>query len=315
MALEDLTRDLDRKVRDQTEQLRARNRELSDAYDELKNAQAQLIQSEKMASLGQLVAGVAHELNNPASFVHGALANIEDYAQRFTAMIEAYERVPIADPEARRRIDEMRRQTRLDYLMRETPDLLRIAAEGTLRIKQIVDDLRVFARADHGDRAPVDLRRGIDGTIRLLGNRIHAANISMTTDLQPGISLYASAGQLNQVWMNLLGNAIDAVEGRPDPAIHVFARVLPATDPDAGGGDGHPGFAELRISDNGVGIDPEAQKRVFEPFFTTKPSGKGTGLGLSIVYGAIKSHAGAIDLTSEPGRGTTITVRLPLARR
>ncbi len=316
-ALGDLTRDLDQKVRRQTEQLQQRNQELTSAYDELKDAQAQLIQSEKMASLGQLVAGVAHELNNPASFVHGSLANLEEYVKRFTIMLEAYEQAPIADPAARQAIDEARRRTRLDYLLRETPDLLRISTEGTQRIKQIVDDLRTFARADQGHRTLTDLSRGLNSTVGLLSNRIQAMGVALKQDYQPNITLEANAGQLNQVWMNLLSNALDAVEGRPNPEICITARSVFPDFENAerrSSEEIEAGFVDVEVRDNGCGISADVESRIFEPFFTTKPSGKGTGLGLSIAYGAVKSHAGTINVDSF-GSGTVVTVRLPASRK
>jgi signal transduction histidine kinase len=308
-ALADLTRNLDAKVREQTAALHSANDALSRAYDELKSAQAQLVQSEKMASLGQLVAGVAHELNNPASFVHGGLANLEEYFRASAEILRVYERLPITDPAVQQRLAAARRESHLDYLEREVPELLRICAEGSERIKRIVDDLRVFVRADRGDHAPTDIVAGIESTIRLLGDRLQRRQIAVVKQYGVLPLLNAHAGQLNQVWMNVLSNSIDAVESQAEPEIHVATRMCTADDGEKGR------WVEVRIRDNGPGIAAQVRDRIFEPFFTTKPIGRGTGLGLSIVYGAVKSHAGTVTVDSEPGQGTTVTVRLPLVER
>jgi len=298
-ALSGLTQTLDAEVRRQTSALRASNTELARAMDELKQAQAQLVQSEKMASLGQLVAGVAHELNNPASFVHGGLANLSEYLHRFMELLRVYEAVPIADRDAAAAVDAARQRARLEYLLRETPELLRICGEGSERIKQIVDDLRVFARADQGERAATDLAADLDGTLRLLGARLTAGGVAVVRRYAGPLVVEAHAGQLNQVWMNLLGNALDALEGTTHPTLTVaLARA-------------EDGGATVTTADTGTGIPADTLPRLFEPFFTTKAIGRGTGLGLSIAYGAVKAHGGTIAVDSAPGRGTTVTVHLP----
>jgi signal transduction histidine kinase len=299
-ALEDLNRTLDAQVSEQTKALRTSNDELRDAYGQLKDAQAQLLQSEKLASLGRLVAGVAHELNNPASFVHGGLANLSRYLERLMKMVEAFEKARPTDREATAELNRVREETGLDYVLRETPTLLRICSEGSERIKKIVDDLRVFARADRGDRLPTDVVDGIQSTLRLLGNRIERQGVEVITAFEELPAIDGNAGLLNQVWMNLLGNALDALEGTVDPALRITARS-----------DGESKSIEVVVSDNGPGIAPEHLSHLFEPFFTTKPVGSGTGLGLSIVYGAIKSHGGSIEVESKPDNGTSFAVRLP----
>lgn len=303
-ALDDLNRDLDAKVRQQTEELRASNEQLVRAYEELKSAQAQLVQSEKMASLGQLVAGVAHELNNPASFVAGGLANLAEYLSRFLQLIEAYERAPIAEATTAAEIAHLRQRLRFDYLLRETPELLRVCAEGSERINRIVDDLRLFARADGGMREPTTLQEGIESSLRLLGARLNRPQLRLRREYTEVPQVHADAGQLNRVWTNLISNALDAVETCERGEIAIAIR--PAHD-DRGGA------VEVEIRDNGPGIDPAHLGKIFEPFFSTKPIGKGTGLGLSIAYGAVKSHGGSIRVDSAPGRGTAVIVTLPVS--
>ncbi len=307
-ALEDLSRNLDAKVSQQTEALRSSNRELRAAYDQLKRAQSQLLQSEKLASLGRLVAGVAHELNNPASFVHGGIENLTRYVQRLTRMIEAYEAAPSSDPSAAAELAAVREEVGLDYLLRETPNLLRICSEGSERIKKIVEDLRIFARSDRGDRAPTQVAEGIESTLRLLGNRIAAEHVQVITNFEEVPAVQADSPQLNQVWMNLIDNALDAMKSSGDPTLEVTVRRRP---------DGSPVSAEsieVTFADNGDGIAPSHLAEIFEPFFTTKPVGAGTGLGLAIAYGAVRSHGGTIKVDTKLGRGTAFTVHLPTNR-
>lgn len=300
-----LTRELDARVRQRTDELHASNDRLSAAYGELQRTQAKLVHSEKMSSLGQLVAGVAHELNNPASFVYGSLTNLTEYVEAFVEVVRAYESVPIGDAALQQRLAEIRSRHRLDYLVVEAPELLRICAEGSERIKNIVADLRAFARPGGADRVPVDVCAGIESTLRLLQHRMSAGGITVTRDYRATPRVEAAAGELNQVWMNLLGNAADALDGVDHPAIRITVR------PVALGVDERRGV-EVAIADNGRGIDARHLPRLFEPFFTTKAVGAGTGLGLSIAYGAVKDHGGEITVTSVPGAGATFTVRLPV---
>lgn len=302
--LEELTRTLDAQVRERTAALRDSNAELRAAYEALQAAQAQLVQSEKMASLGQLVAGAAHELNNPVSFVHGGIETIADYFARLLEFLRACEALP-APPEAAARLAALRAELRIERVLSETPALLRICAEGSERIRAIVEDLRVFVRADGGERAPVDVAAGIETTLRLLADRLAPAGIAVHTALQPVPAVPGHAGQLNQVWMNLLTNAIDALRGVPAPRITVATRRLDGT--------GRPEQVEIEVADNGPGIAPEVLPRIFDPFFTTKPIGQGTGLGLSIAWGAVKAHGGEITVDSVAGRGAVLRVRLPVA--
>lgn len=291
------------------EELRCKNDELARAYSDLKQAETQLVQSEKMASLGRLVAGTAHQLNNPASFVHGSLAHLAEYVQGFVEVIRAYEQVPLRDGAAKQAVKLARESTRLDYLLETTPTLLRVCSEGSDRIKQIVDDLRTFARADQGERVATDVAQTIESALRLIDHRINREGIAVEKDFQAVPPIQAQPAQLSQVWMNLLGNAADAVEGRPHPVIRVAVRFCPTALPLETAGSG---CVEVKIADNGAGIAPGDRERIFEPFFTTKPIGRGTGLGLSIAYGAVQSHSGTITVNSEPGDGTTVRVWLPL---
>ncbi|HVM97180.1 MAG TPA: ATP-binding protein [Candidatus Acidoferrales bacterium] len=302
--VEELAHTLDARVRQQTEELRSSHQDLSHAYDELKGAQAQLLQSEKMASLGQLVAGVAHELNNPASFIHGGLSNLSEYLGRLATAIAAYEELLAIDPQRQRLAAQVRVDSQLDYVLKETPALLRICTEGSQRIRKIVDDLRIFARAENGERSLIDIGESIDDALRLLDARVSLLGVTLRRDYKFTRRVPANAAQLGQIWTNLLSNALDALEGRRQPVIEVSVREC--SDPPSPGD-----FVEVRIYDNGAGIDASNVSKLFEPFFTTKPIGRGTGLGLSIAYGAVKGHGGIIKVDSAVGIGTTLTVLLP----
>jgi len=298
-ALEELTRTLDQRVQRQTQELRSSHAALETAYGELKNAQAQLVQSEKMASLGQLVAGVAHELNNPVSFVHGSLENLREFFAEYTGALERYRKV-IEEAGLGYHAAALLQGLDLEFLTRETPELLAACSEGSERIKRIVDDLRMFARVDRGGLVVVDVREGLDSTLRLLQPRLARAGVRLERHCDQVAPVRASPGRLNQVWMNLLANALDAVEGRSGATIDLRT--------------GMRGEAvEVSIGDNGRGMPAEVRQRVFEPFFTTKPIGAGTGLGLSIAYGVVRELGGTISVDSEVDKGTTIWVRLPAA--
>lgn len=243
---------------------------------ELGEAQAQLVQSEKMASLGQLVAGVAHELNNPIGFVHANLQLLDEQVRKVTT-------ADPGSPEAQRARDAMTK-------------LLARSREGTGRVKKIVEDLRTFSRVDHAELQEVDLHEGIERTLSLIEPRLkEGITVERHYGDLPPVRCYA--GQLNQVFMNLLMNAADAMPGGGTIGIRTVRS-------DRG--------VRLEFSDTGPGIPPEIRSRVFDPFFTTKPVGKGTGLGLSISHGIVERHGGRISVESAVGHGTTFTIDLPL---
>jgi len=242
---------------------------------ELRDTQAQLVQSEKMRSLGQLVAGVAHELNNPIGFVHANLQLLDEYVARLLQ--------PDLDPEKRRKTQEA------------ITKLLTRSREGTERVKRIVQDLRTFSRTDQADLQQVSLNDEIDRTLALVEPRLKGIELVRDYGELPPVRCFA--GQLNQVFLNLLMNACDALDGRG--TIRIQTRAEP------------PGVA-LRFEDDGPGMPPEVLSRIFEPFFTTKAVGKGTGLGLSLSHGIVARHGGQMQVESQPGEGARFTIRLPL---
>ena len=244
---------------------------------ELRETQAQLVQSEKMRSLGQLVAGVAHELNNPIGFVHANLQLLEEYVERLM----------------RSDLEPARRRHSRDAIEK----LLARSQEGTERVKQIVQDLRTFSRTDQAELTQVSLNEAIERTLALMEARLKGG-VVVARDLGALPEVRCYAGQLNQVFMNVLMNACDAMEGHGK----ITVRTRPVED-----------GVVLEFGDDGPGMSPEVRSRIFEPFFTTKPVGKGTGLGLSISHGIIERHGGVMSVDSEPGHGARFTIRLPLA--
>lgn len=290
--------------------------ELEQALNDLQYTQLQLIQSEKMSSIGQLVAGVAHEINNPVSFIHGNLAHAEVYVTDLLRLINRYqEHYPRPHPTIAAEIKSIE----LDFLQSDLANLLKSMRSGTERIQGIVNSLRNFSRLDEAEVKNVDLHEGIDSTLLILRTRLRAQDwrpeiqvIKEYGELPP---LNCHAGQLNQVFMNLLSNAIDALEERDrnrtnrqmeqaPSLIQIRTRLIREMESQA---------ITIAITDNGPGIEKATRDRLFTPFFTTKPVGKGTGLGLSISYQiVVEKHHGSIICTSEVGQGTTFTITLPL---
>lgn len=265
----------------QNELAKERN-DLKQALAELKAAEAQLVHSEKMAGLGKLVAGVAHELNNPIGFIY---ANMGHFARYIGVLKSVCENATVSDEDAEK----------AEKAFVTLEKLISSCSNGSQRIKEIVLGLRTFSRLDEAERKSVDLHEGIDSTLTLLE---HHMKDRITVEKQygdlPMVECYA--GQLNQVFMNLLTNAVDAIED--EGTITIATRVE------------NDGVA-ISFTDTGAGISKEAKSQIFDPFFTTKDIGKGTGLGLSISYGIVEKHGGKIGVESEAGKGTTFTIVLP----
>ncbi|OUL22790.1 PAS domain-containing sensor histidine kinase [Nostoc sp. RF31YmG] len=272
--------------------------------EEAKQLASQLVQSEKMSSLGQLVAGVAHEINNPVNFIHGNLTPANEYIQDLLRLLQLYQQhYPDPVPE----IQEEAEAIDLNFLMTDLPNLLTSMKVGAKRITEIVLSLRNFSRLDEAEMKAVNIHQGIDSTLMILEHRLKATTNSPEIAVikeygnLPLIECYA--GQLNQVLMNILVNAIDALEEAKinHPQIHIATKVTETK------------HLIIGITDNGIGIPENLQQRLFEPFFTTKPIGKGTGLGLSISYQIItEKHRGKIKCFSTPGNGTEFVIEIPL---
>ncbi len=268
---------------------------LREAHEALKRTQQQLVHSEKLASLGRLVAGVAHELNNPISFVLGNVHSMQRYAQRLRQYLDAVHAGAPADEQA-----TLRRRLRIDALLDDLPSLIDGTVEGAQRTADIVQGLRRFSAVDREQRSRVELNAVIERAVHWV---CKGTAPSFTVHWQAGepCHVMGSAGQLQQVLMNLVQNAHDAAaEAHPAPTLWITLQL-------------HPGEVELQLRDNGPGIAQEHLGRVFDPFFTTKPVGAGTGLGLSISYGIVEQHGGQLSAANAPEGGALITLRLPRA--
>ena len=283
--------------------------ELKNALNELQRTQAQVIQSEKMSSLGQLVAGVAHEINNPVNFIHGNLVHLNEYIQDLLDLINLYqERSNNKDPEIENFIENIE----LDFLIEDLPKTLSSMKVGATRIREIVLTLRNFSRLDEAEMKPVNIHEGIDSTLLILQHRLKARPerpeiqvMKKYGDL-PLVECYA--GQLNQVFMNIISNAIDALEeNNIKLANQVNSRITISTS------TLHNEWVLISIADNGTGIPQHIQQQIFNPFFTTKPVGKGTGMGMSISYQIItEKHGGKLECHSTPGEGTEFIIQIPI---
>ncbi|MEO1211457.1 MAG: PAS domain S-box protein [Cyanobacteria bacterium J06638_20] len=294
--------------------LRQKAQDLEDALQQLQRTQSQLVQSEKMSSLGQLVAGVAHEINNPINFVYGNLVHAGSYIQDLLELLKLYQKhYPKPDPE----IHAQAQMIDLEFVVDDLPKLLKSMNVGAERIQDIVQSLRNFSRMDEAEFKSVNLHEGIESTLLILQNRFKACapypEITLIKEYGPLPYVECYASQMNQVFMNILSNALDALEeysvrqndqegeAKFQPCIRIATQVH------------HPNWVTIELSDNGPGIPEELQTRIFDPFFTTKPVGKGTGLGMSISYQIVtERHGGQLLCTSIPTKGTTFTIEIPI---
>ncbi|MCW5313603.1 HAMP domain-containing protein [Nostoc sp. KVJ3] len=287
--------------------------ELHKTLQELQSTQAQLIQTEKMSSLGQLVAGVAHEINNPVNFISGNIVHASEYTQQLLEIVRLYQE---EFPNSGQKIQEKIEDIDLEFMLDDLPKILNSMKMGSKRIQQIVLSLRTFSHLDEADMKEVDIHEGIDSTLLILQNRLKAKpehpkiEIIKEYGKLPLVECYA--GQLNQVFMNVINNAIDAldmcngqrspqeIESNPSKII-ISTKIV------------SDNRVLVRIGDNGPGMTQEVKKKLFDPFFTTKPVGQGTGLGLSISYQIIvQRHSGVLRCESEIGKGTEFWIEIPL---
>jgi signal transduction histidine kinase len=277
-----------------------RNRELTELNEKLSRAQEQLLQSEKLASIGQLAAGVAHEINNPISFVFSNFGTLDLYLADLLRVLGQYEEAEpyITDAAMKARIGALRQQVELDYLVDDVPVLMSESREGIERVRKIVQDLKDFSRVDgHQDWQWVDLHHGIDSTLNIVNNEVkYKADLVKQYGVLPEVECLPS--QINQVILNIVVNGAQAISG-------ARGRITIRTGVD---GD----CVWIEIADTGSGIPKAIQSRIFDPFFTTKAIGSGTGLGLSLSYGIIQKHHGRIEVHSEAGAGTTFRIVLPV---
>lgn len=310
----------DEKLRASEAREREKATQLELTLNELKRTQAQLIQAERMSSLGRMVAGVAHEINNPVSFIYGNLTPAQQYFQDLLQLLTLYQKTyPNPTPEIR----QLAEAIDLDFVIEDWPNLITSIEVGAERIQKIVLSLRSFSRLDESELKPVDIQGSIDNTLGILQPRLRAQGnykeIQVIKDYSqlPLVTCYAS--QLNQVFMHLLSNAIDALESQPEPRmITISTSTLTKESPSpliSSRGTEIPNsqFAVIRIADNGPGMSEEVRQQMFDPFFTTKPVGSGTGLGLAISHQiVVEKHKGQISCVSAPGQGTELIVEIPV---
>ena len=302
-----LNRNLKHEISDRTQA----QVELQETLDELKSTQAQLIQTEKMSSLGQMVAGVAHEINNPVSFVYGNINHVDQYITDILDLIELYQKeFPHPGDEIEEKLEDME----LDFVKEDLPKILNSMRMGATRIREIVLSLRNFSRLDEADMKEVDIHEGIESTLLILQNRLKSKpnrigiEIIKEYNQLPKIECYP--GQLNQTFMNIINNAIDVLEEGRDkldiqnPQIYIYTELIDYKT------------VVIKIADNGMGMSEETRNKLFDPFFTTKPVGKGTGLGLSISYQIIvDKHQGKLRCESQLGKGTEFIIEIPLYQK
>jgi signal transduction histidine kinase len=300
MAMQRLEDDIRRREAAEAELMR-RNAELTEVNARLSKAQEQLVQSEKLASIGQLAAGVAHEINNPIGYVFSNFETLGTYIARMLDMFKAYEEAEasIGAPEVLERLRAKRAGIDLDYLIEDIPVLMSESREGISRVRKIDQDLKDFSRVDANQEWQwANLHTGLDSTLNIVSNEVkYKADVVREYGDIPEIECLPS--QLNQVFMNLLINAGQAVAER--------GTIVIATGVD----EGH---VWVSIADSGCGIPEDALQRIFDPFFTTKPIGSGTGLGLAIAYRIVAKHHGRIEVQSRVGFGTTFRVVLPVVQ-
>ena len=269
---------------------------LQDTNLKIKEAQSQMVHMAKMESLGQLVAGVAHELNNPISFIYSNIGQLAKYSRVLIELVDkAKENGGI--------LNKTLEDVDYDYMHEDLPKLLLSCEEGAKRTRDIVNGLKNFSRLDQAEKKDVYLKESLEGTLNLLASEIkHKSNLEVQVKVAEGLEeVFCYAGELNQVFMNIILNAIHAVENKKPGKINIILDL-----------DESKTHQVVTIKDNGVGMTEEVRKQVCEPFYTTKPLGKGTGLGLSISYGIIEKHKGRLVLESQLDVGTTVQVYIPI---
>ncbi len=298
-------------------QLELRARELEETLYELQRTQTQLIQTERMSGLGQMVAGIAHEVNNPVGFIYGNIVHATSYIEDLVNLVNLYQKhYPEPDPEILEEIEEID----LEFLFEDLPRLLRSMKVGAERIREIVRSLRNFSRLDEADNKQVNIHEGIDSTLLILQHHLrgespdHNSNNGITVIKEygelPRVDCYPS--ELNQVFLNIITNAIDVLKPQ-DPPRQITIRTEAFIREQTSSEQPRPDWIIIRIIDNGPGMTREIQQRMFDPFFTTKPVGMGTGLGLSISYQIIvEQHQGKLTCSSELGKGTELIIELPV---
>lgn len=295
---------LEAKVAERTLEMQKANQNLNVALQDLKATQSQLVEAEKMASLGQLTAGIAHEINNPINFVKSNVKPLQMDIYDLREVIRRYEEINDSNVvEKLQEINELKEQIDLQYVNAEIEMLIKGIEDGASRTADIVQGLRTFSRLDESELKEANIHEGIESTLILIRNSI-PAHINIIRDYGELPQIVCFPGKLNQVFMNLLTNAVQAIMAKPEQGKESIVIKTYLED----------NMAHISISDTGIGIPPEIKEKVFDPFFTTKNVGEGTGLGLSIVFSIIEKHKGKIEVLSEYTKGTEFIITLPLIK-
>jgi len=298
---------LDQKVNERTNELKLANKELNKALVDLKEAETQLVESEKMASLGQLTAGIAHEINNPINFVTANVKPLNRDVNILLGALDEMEKIMCEEDSLEhkiKKVDILKAELDYDYLKMEIDQLLKGITEGATRTAEIVKGLRIFSRLDEDDIKKADINEGLNSTLIIINNLLNNIEIEKKYSNLPLIECYP--GKLNQVFLNIISNAVYAIEKKFKDAKGGLLIISTSFDEN---------FLTVSIADNGIGMDESTKRRLFEPFFTTKDVGEGTGLGLSIAYNTINKHNGQIIVNSEVGVGTDFIIKLPLVNK
>ena len=291
-ALQRLYSTLEAKVNDRT-------RELKGAYAELQNTQAMMVHSEKMKSLGELVAGIMHEINNPINFIYGNMTHLNNYSNDLISIVDEYSKYTDSlKPAEKEAVENLKKEIDYGFLKSDLPELIKSCKEGADRAKNIIQDLKTFSRMDEAAITYVYVPQEIDTALNILHNKIKNKAKIHKEYIENVPKVEGFGGQLNQVFMNILDNAVGAIEKQGDIWIRINC-------------DEKNENLIIEIEDNGVGMDSETESKVFDPFFTTKPVGQGTGLGMSITHKIIKGHQGNITVNSRKGFGTKFVITLP----
>lgn len=306
VLLEDKSRELYRAnqaLQQKHDQISRKQVELEQAHRDLKEAQGKLVQSEKLATVGQLAAGVAHEINNPIGFITSNLGTLKTYAAVMSQLIIGYRKYAAGSPDQPEnsalleKLRQLESEEDIEFILDDIEGLLADSVDGSRRVKEIVQGLKSFSRVDDAESSEQDLHQGLESTLKVVANEIkYKCDVVKQYGDLPHVP--CNLAKINQVFMNLLVNAAQAMEERGT------ITITTSVDDD---------FAVVAIQDTGSGIPAEKIDSIFDPFFTTKPIGSGTGLGLSISYGIVQEHGGEIEVDSEVGVGTTFAVRLPLS--
>ncbi len=276
-----------------------KNERLQESYELLQKQQTAMLQNEKLATLGTLAAGMAHEINNPLAFVKSNIESLTQYHASYARFATFVNSISSHLPdEFQSQLKALQQEEDIEFIQEDLPELMSDTVEGLTRVRDIVMNLRSFARTQSTDRCTANLVEGIQSTLKLLHSELNN-DVNLKLDLQPVQDISCNPNELNQVFLNLIINAKQATEGLERPTIAISSSTVQSE-------------IIIKISDNGQGMSKKVLKEVFVPFFTTKPVGEGTGMGLSIAYGIIKDHNGEINVSSVEGKGTVFTIKLPI---